>query len=244
MKKGYLLAALSAALIYTLPISVNAQTSGSEGATSESSVPVPNMFDPSTWMQNQAGAAQGAPGGGFNWSSLGNLFAMPGGQQGGVPLNLARPGGWTVFMNPATYPQLMNPATYGQMMTPQFYMQYMNPSNWMSWLDPSAYAAFINPMTYMQMLNPMAYMGMINPMSYLQWANPSNYGAFINPMTYMQWLNPSAYSFQQQPSGMMPGMMPGMPGMSQGGYGAGGFNWFDPSIWNNMMQGMQQPQTQ
>jgi hypothetical protein len=70
-------------------------------------------------------------------------------------MNLARPEGYQVFMNPMNYGQFMNPATYGQFMTPQFYMQFADPNNMMAWMNPAAYSAYMNPAAYMKMMNPM-----------------------------------------------------------------------------------------
>jgi len=156
-----------------------------------------NMFDPMSWM------------------------AMMSGQSGASNMNLARPEGWAIFMNPGTYPALMDPATYGQFMNPGFYMQFANPGNLMSWMNPASYGAFMNPATYMQMMNPMAYMQFMNPNTYMQWMNPGNYNAFMNPNTYMQWMNPASYAIADQDS-------------------SASFNWFDPSAWAQTITPAQQ----
>jgi len=130
-------------------------------------------------------------------------------------MNLARPDGWSVFMNPGTYPAMMNPATYGQFMNPQFYMQFANPNNMMAWMNPNAYSAFMNPATYSMMMNPMAYMQFMSPNTYMQWMNPGNYNTYMNPNTYMQWMNPAGYTMAPQ----------GVPG---------NFNWFDPNASSNI----------
>ncbi len=108
-------------------------------------------------------------------------------------MNLARPEGYAVFMNPMNYHQFMNPATYGQFMRPEFYMQFADPNNMMAWMNPASYAAYMNPATYMNMMNPMAYMQFMNPGTYMQPMNPANYQVFMDPNTYMSWMNPNAY---------------------------------------------------
>jgi len=146
-------------------------------------------------------------------------------------MNLARPEGYQVFMNPMNYGQFMNPATYGQFMSPQFYMQFADPNNMMAWMNPNAYSAYMNPASYMQMMNPMAYMQFMNPGVYMQGMNPASYQAFMNPNTYMQWMNPASYN---------------MAGGSTAGYTVpnAGFNWFDPNAWTGMMAPQAQAQAQ
>jgi len=146
-------------------------------------------------------------------------------------MNLARPEGYQVFMNPMNYGQFMNPATYGQFMSPQFYMQFADPNNMMAWMNPNAYSAYMNPASYMQMMNPMAYMQFMNPGVYMQGMNPASYQAFMNPDTYMQWMNPASYN---------------MPAATTAGYTVpnANFNWFDPNAWTGMMAPQAQAQVQ
>lgn len=147
-------------------------------------------------------------------------------------LNLARPEGYAVFMNPMNYGQFMNPATYAQFMSPQFYMQFADPNNMMAWMNPASYQAYMNPMAYSQMMNPAGYMQFMNPGVYTQMMNPGAYQTYMNPNTYMQWMNPAVYT---------------TAGSNVAAYsnGATGFNWFDPNAWNGMMMPQQaQPQAE
>lgn len=156
-----------------------------------------------------------------NPAEMANPFAWMGmmnTQPSAQGMNLARPEGYTVFMNPMNYPQFMNPATYGQFMTPQFYMQFADPNNMMAWMNPAAYAAFMNPATYMYWMNPAAYTHMMNPAMYMQAMNPAAYNAYMNPNTYMQWMNPGAYAM---PATASTGAVP--------------FNFFDPNAWAQMV---------
>ena len=178
-----------------------------------------NAYASSTDTANdssQAGQAS-AP---MAWMGMGHPPAT-----GTQQLNLARPEGYGVFMNPMNYGQFMNPATYAQFMSPAFYMQFADPNNLMAWMNPNAYAAYMNPMMYSQMMNPMAYMQFANPAMYMQMMNPASYQAYMNPNTYMQWMNPAVYS-------------------NAGAYGgnSAGFNWFDPNAWGRAMPQQQQPQ--
>jgi hypothetical protein len=159
----------------------------------------------------------------YDPASMINPLSFMGGAGGQAKFNLARPSGWSVFMNPATYPQLMNPATYTQFMQPQFWMQFADPNNMMSWMNPMEYMAYMNPMTYMNMMNPMAYMGFMNPATYMAPMNPASYVGFINPATYMSWLNPGSYT------------IPGITAPVGAATGATGFNFFDPATWTQMM---------
>jgi len=149
-----------------------------------------------------------------------NMMPMMGNQQNVNSMNLARPEGWSVFMNPMNYPAMMNPATYGQFMNPQFYMQFADPNNMMAWMNPAAYGQFMNPSSYMQMMNPMAYMQFMNPGVYMQGMNPASYNTFMDPNTYMQWMNPASYTVAAQGT-------------------TTAFNWFDPNAW--MQMAPQQP---
>ena len=83
-----------------------------------------------------AADAQAPAAGAANPAEMMNPFAWMGVYNNQVPnvqrLNLARPEGYAVFMNPMNYGQFMNPATYGQFMTPQFYMQFADPNNMMA----------------------------------------------------------------------------------------------------------------
>ncbi len=184
-------------------------------------------------MGGQAYAADAPATGTANPTEMMNPFAWMGvmnSQPNVQRMNLARPEGYTVFMNPMNYPQFMNPATYGQFMTPQFYMQFADPNNMMAWMNPAAYSAYMNPSTYMNMMNPMAYMQFMNPGIYMQPMNPANYGVFMDPNTYMAWMNPNAY-------------VPGAASTASMPYGGTSFNWFDPNAWTGMMT-PQQPQQQ
>ncbi len=183
---------------------------------------------------NQAGASTAAnpfgwmmPGGTTNANAFNPMAMMP--MAGAYPntgnMNLARPEGWSTFMNPATYPAMMNPATYGQFMSPQFYMQFADPNNMMAWMNPAAYGQFMNPNTYMQMMNPMAYMQFMNPGTYMQGMNPGGYATFMNPNSYMQWMNPAAYT------------MPNSGATADA-------NWFDPNGWMQMTTPPQGQQAQ
>ncbi len=159
--------------------------------TNQAQAPAANTVNPMDWMK---------------------MMPMTGNQQNVSTLNLARPEGWTVFMNPNNYASFMNPATYSQFMSPQFYMQFADPNNMMAWMNPSAYGEFMNPNAYMQMMNPMAYMQFMNPNTYMQVMNPASYNSFMNPNTYMQWMNPTAYTASAQGT-------------------TTAFNWFDPNAW-------------
>lgn len=195
-------------------------------AQTQETAPAP--YDPANWMGTAP--ATGAAPGTMNFMDPNSWMSMFSGQpMGGPQFNLATPGGWSVFMNPATYPAMMNPATYGQFMSPNFYMQFANPNNWMSWMNPAAYAQFMNPMTYAQWMNPMAYMQFMNPNTYMQWMNPGNYAAFMNPATYMQWMNPAAYDFSA---------------VTGSGGDMSGFNFFDPNAWMQFAQPQAQTESQ
>ena len=147
-------------------------------------------------------------------------------------LNLARPEGYNVFMNPMNYGQFMNPATYSQFMTPQFYMQFADPNNLMAWMNPNAYAMYMNPMAYSQMMNPAGYMQFMNPAMYMPMMNPASYQAYMNPNMYMQWMNPAVYTTA---GGNM---------AAYGNTGGAAFNWFDPNAWSGMMMPQAEAQAQ
>ncbi len=171
---------------------IAATATGSVFATeTEQQAPATNTVNPMDWMK---------------------MMPMMGKQQNVNAMNLARPEGWTVFMNPNNYAAFMNPATFGQFMNPQFYMQFADPNNMMAWMNPAAYGEFMNPNAYMQMMNPMAYMQFMNPNTYMQPMNPASYNAFMNPNTYMQWMNPASYTTAAKGS-------------------TTAFNWFDPNAW-------------
>ncbi len=178
--------------------------------------------------------AADAPAAGANPTDMFNPMAWMNMYNTQVPnvqrMNLARPEGYAVFMNPMNYHQFMNPATYGQFMTPQFYMQFADPNNMMAWMNPAAYSAYMNPSTYMNMMNPMAYMQFMNPGIYMQPMNPANYQVYMDPNTYMAWMNPNAY-------------VPGGASTASMAHGGTNFNWFDPNAWTGMMM-PQQPQQQ
>ncbi len=177
-------------------------------STDQTQAPAATTTNPFGWMMNSAGTSGDAN----VFNPMAMMMPMMGGQQNAGSLNLARPEGWTVFMNPGNYAAFMNPATYGQFMSPQFYMQFANPDNMMAWMNPAAYGQFMNPNAYMQMMNPMAYMQFMNPGTYTQAMNPAAYNTFMNPNTYMQWANPASYTVAGQGT-------------------TAGLNWFDPSVW-------------
>ena len=104
--------------------------------TDQTQPPAANTVNPMDWMK---------------------MMPMMANQQNISSLNLAKPQGWTVFMNPNNLAAFMNPATYGQFMNPQFYMQFANPNNMMAWMNPAAYGEFMNPNAYMQWMNPASY---------------------------------------------------------------------------------------
>lgn len=176
------------------------------------------LFVAPTLSIAQTDSIAGQMPGGYDFSALSQMFAVP---QGVPQLNMSTPNGMAAFMNPTLYAQMMNPAFYTQMMSPGFYTQFMNPQNWMSWFNPSAYSSWVDSATYLQAMNPMSYMQFMNPLTYLQWANLNNYMGYVNPSTYTQWLNPGAYQF-------------GNTSTSTGQ--ATDANWFDPAAWSKEVE--------
>ena len=140
---------LSSLVLIGLGLSPVFAAETADSATSQQ--PVQNSYDPFAWMNPQGGGAASTP----NMFDPFSWMTMMSGQPNVQNMNLARPEGWAIFMNPATYPALMNPATYAQFMSPDFYMQFANPNNWMAWMNPAAYGVYMNPNTYMQMMNPL-----------------------------------------------------------------------------------------
>lgn len=184
---------------------ISATTMGSVSAVEtdkQTEAPGANTINPMDWMK---------------------MMPMMGNQQNVSAMNLARPEGWTVFMNPNNFAAFMNPATYGQFMSPQFYMQFADPNNMMAWMNPAAYGEMMNPNTYMQMMNPMAYMQFMNPNTYMQPMNPASYSTFMDPNTYMQWMNPASYTTAAKGT-------------------TAAFNWFDPKVWMQMPSQQPEPQ--